>query len=208
MREEQNSESVNDRTGKMEHNKIEHDQTCKSEHDKTRISDDSRTGSEKDECKKDGFITRREAFARIGLGLLGFGLWSTLPIGCSTRRGHPDQSDLRIACQECRECVPCPYGIDIRTNIAVYNQACSRGILPDPRQMGSKQYASEGKALIKALSKRVPRLAQADRCVGCGRCTPLCPHGVLIPQSLRQIENLTSRVQEDLFDLLCDDGVF
>ncbi len=155
-------------------------------------------------------ITRREAITRLGLGILSLGVLSSLPIACkpTSQNKHTDQSNLRIPCDDCTTCIPCPYGIDIRQNIRVYNQACDDGILPDPRQKGSKQYAHEGEALIKALNRQVPRLAQADRCIGCNKCADRCQHHLPIPQTMRQIENLTSRVQEDLFDQLCKNGIF
>jgi len=155
-------------------------------------------------------LTRREALSRIGLGILGIGLFSALPIACTYDKRIPkaNQSNLRIACNQCQTCIPCPYGIDIRQNIKVYNQACCENRLPDPRQQGSDTYTEDGILFIKELNKQVPRLAQADRCIGCNKCVGQCPQHLPIPQTMRQIENLTLRVQEDLFEELCQNNVF
>ena len=144
---------------------------------------------------KNNGITRREALQRMGLGLLGLSLLSTLPIGCSPRNKKSDQRLLCNKCNGCGQC-QCPYGVDIAANLTLYNKMAEEGQLPDPREGLSEHYLLQSKEMIRQLNG-IPRLAQADRCVTCLRCADSCPQQVDIPVALHQMEALIQKVKDD-----------
>lgn len=140
-------------------------------------------------------ITRREALERMGLSLLGLSLLGLVPTGCIERGRHPDQKILRNRCDGCGKC-SCPYGVDIAANLTLYNQEAEAGRLPDPREGLSDSYKKESARFIRKVNK-IPRLAQADRCISCMRCAGSCPQNVKISQALHQMEALIEKVKED-----------
>ena len=144
---------------------------------------------------KENEITRREALQRMGLGLIGLGLLSAFPIGCRPTSTHPDQQMLCNRCNGCGQC-HCPYGVDIAANLTFYNDEARAGRLPDPREGMTENYRRESQRFIKRLN-RIPRLAQADRCVNCLRCQGTCEQNVDIPLALRQMEQLIQKVKDD-----------
>jgi len=140
-------------------------------------------------------ITRREALEHMGLSLLGLSLLSIFPTSCIEQGRHPDQKILCNRCNGCGKC-QCPYGVDIQANLMLYNKEAEAGRLPDPREGASDHYRKESKRFIERVNK-IPRLAQADRCVSCQRCVGSCPQKVDIPQALHQMEALIEKVKED-----------
>ena len=144
---------------------------------------------------KNNELTRRELLQRMGAAALGWGLLSLFPIGCTRPNHHPDQQMLRNRCTDCGKC-RCPYGVDIAKNHSLYNQLASEGRLPDPREESSEHYRSDCQRFLDRLD-RIPRLAQADRCISCQRCLALCPEQVDIPQALHQMESLIQKVKDD-----------
>ncbi len=140
-------------------------------------------------------ITRREALERLGLGLFGLSLLTLVPTSCTEKGRHPDQKILRNRCDGCGQC-HCPYGVDIAANLTLYNREAEAGRLPDPREGLSDHYKKESARFIERLNK-IPRLAQADRCVSCQRCAGTCPKKVDISQALHQMEALIEKVKQD-----------
>lgn len=102
--------------------------------------------------------------------------------------------DLKaIPCTGCSYCMPCPYGIDIPSTFAHYNRCINEGNMPshgaqDPR------YREARRAFLIGYDRSVPRLRQADHCIGCGQCVEHCPQQIKIPSELHRI----ARFVEDL----------
>ncbi len=148
-------------------------------------------------------ITRREMLRKMALGagslvLLSHGLTACTGKQKETAATPPkaDQTSLASACTGCGSC-HCPYGVDIAACLTLYNEQARANELPDPRQSGSAAYREDSEHYIAKLNSRIPRLAQADRCVGCDKCEGMCSRGVDIRLSLRQIEMLTEKVKSD-----------
>lgn len=148
-------------------------------------------------------ITRREMLWRMALGAGSLVLLSHGFTACTGKQkesanipSKADQTTLASACTGCGGC-HCPYGVDIAACLTLYNEQARANELPDPRQSASSLYHEDSERYIEKLNNRIPRLAQADRCVGCGRCEGMCSRGVDIRLSLRQIEMLTEKVKSD-----------
>lgn len=91
-----------------------------------------------------------------------------------------------IPCTDCKYCMPCPYGIDIPGIFQHYNKCKNEGTLPtdalDPK------YAKLRRNYLIGLDRSVPRLRQANHCIGCGRCESHCPQNIRIPRELHKID--------------------
>ena len=97
-----------------------------------------------------------------------------------------------IPCNDCKYCMPCPYGIDIPAIFVHYNKCKNEGTLP--REAVDAEYAKLRRNYLIGLDRAVPRLRQADHCIGCGQCEPHCPQSIRIPRELHKI----SEFVEDL----------
>jgi len=82
----------------------------------------------------------------------------------------------RVDCTACNYCMPCPEGVNIPRNFALYNDY---HMLQDP-----------------AAKLRYQRLlsdtAKASNCIECGLCEPQCPQSIPIRAELRHVDELLS----------------
>lgn len=107
-----------------------------------------------------------------------------------------DIYDLKaIPCTGCSYCMPCPYGINIPAIFGHYNKMIQEGNLPRNRQ--SEIYAKQRKAFLVGYDRTVPRLRQADHCVGCGMCVSHCPQNVRIPEELHKVDLTVENLKRD-----------
>lgn len=96
-----------------------------------------------------------------------------------------------IPCNDCKYCMPCPYGLDIPATFIHYNKCVNEGSLPSGQQ--DADYARLRHNYLIDYDRAVPRLRQADRCIGCHQCEPHCPQNIRIPQ---QMERITTFLEE------------
>lgn len=82
------------------------------------------------------------------------------------------KAKMKINCTGCRYCMPCPAGVDIPGNFALYNNA----YLFDTLQFTKMQYNMN---LVKE--------ARASNCVQCGRCESHCPQNIAIREELKNV---------------------
>lgn len=101
-----------------------------------------------------------------------------------------------IACNDCKYCMPCPYGIDIPSILLHYNKCVNEGNLPESRQ--AENYRKARRAFLVGYDRSVPKLRQADHCIGCGQCTHHCPQGIQIPKELRRIDRFAEYLKQGL----------
>lgn len=107
-----------------------------------------------------------------------------------------DIYDLKtIPCTGCTYCMPCPYGLDIPALFSHYNKMIKEGNLPQSRR--SDVFEKQRKAFLVGLDRSVPKLRQADHCVGCGECSSHCPQNIDIPAELRRIDIFTENLKRN-----------
>ncbi|NMA22762.1 MAG: aldo/keto reductase [Spirochaetales bacterium] len=83
------------------------------------------------------------------------------------------------SCTGCAYCVPCPFGVDIPGNFALWNKA---------RMFDSYQMIKNAWESDEQQDKRPPA------CTECGVCIPLCPQMIDIPEDLKRVQDeLTER---------------
>ena len=102
-----------------------------------------------------------------------------------------------IPCNDCKYCMPCPYGIDIPAIFVHYNKCKNDGTLPR-LQMDDEYYKLRRNYLI-GLDRAVPRMRQADHCIGCGQCEPHCPQSIKIPRELQKISQFVEDLKQNKF---------
>ena len=99
-----------------------------------------------------------------------------------------------IPCNDCKYCMPCPYGIDIPGIFVHYNKCQNELLAPSSR--GEENYRAARRAFLVGYDRSVPRLRQADHCIGCNQCTPACPQGIRIPQEMQRISDYVERLKQ------------
>lgn len=99
-----------------------------------------------------------------------------------------------IPCTDCKYCMPCPYGIDIPGVFWHYNKCLNEGYIVNE---GNKKYRDARKAFLVGYDRSVPKLRQANHCIGCGQCIPLCPQRINIPQKLHHIDDYVESLKRN-----------
>lgn len=101
-----------------------------------------------------------------------------------------------IPCNDCKYCMPCPYGLDIPEILLHYNRCINAGNIPESRK--DENYAKARRAFLVGYDRSVPRLRQANHCVGCNQCNPHCPQNIDIPKELLRIDKYTEQLKQNL----------
>ena len=100
-----------------------------------------------------------------------------------------------IPCNDCKYCMPCPYGIDIPAIFVHYNKCKNEGSLP--MGAGDAEYRKHRRQYLISLDRVVPRDRQPDHCIQCGQCEPHCPQNIRIPRELRKIDEMIEQLKRD-----------
>ena len=101
-----------------------------------------------------------------------------------------------IPCTDCKYCMPCPYGIDIPEIFKHYNKCIADDNVPASSREAN--YHKARRAFLVGYDRRVPKLRQADHCIGCGRCAHHCPQSIRVPEELRRIDAYVERLKRGL----------
>ena len=80
-----------------------------------------------------------------------------------------------VPCNDCKYCMPCPYGIDIPSILIHYNKCVNEGNVPQDSQ--AENYRNARRAFLIGYDRSVPRLRQANHCIGCNQCIHHCQIG-------------------------------
>ena len=100
-----------------------------------------------------------------------------------------------IPCNDCKYCMPCPYGIDIPGVLVHYNKCVNEGNLPTTS--GDPDYRRARRAFLVGYDRSVPRLRQASHCIGCRQCVEHCPQAIDIPAELYRIDDYVERLKQN-----------
>ena len=100
-----------------------------------------------------------------------------------------------IPCNDCKYCMPCPYGIDIPAILLHYNKCLNEGNIPQSAQ--SEGYRKARRIYLVGYDRSVPKVRQADHCTGCGQCNPHCPQGIDIPKELHRIDAYVEKLKQE-----------
>lgn len=102
-----------------------------------------------------------------------------------------------IPCNECSYCMPCPYGLDIPAIFSHYNKCIKEGTLPNHGPEAA-DYQKDRRAFLVGYDRSVPRLRQANHCVGCGECNTHCPQKIDIPAEMQRIDKFVEELKTTL----------
>ena len=101
-----------------------------------------------------------------------------------------------IPCNDCKYCMPCPYGVDIPAIFVHYNKCKNEGTLPNDNQ--DPNYRKYRRRFLIGQDRSVPKLRQASHCIQCGQCQPHCPQSIRIPQELQRIDEFVEKLKQNL----------
>lgn len=100
-----------------------------------------------------------------------------------------------IPCNDCKYCMPCPYGIDIPAILLHYNKCLNEGNILVSSQ--DAHYRKARQAYLVGYDRSVPKLRQANHCIGCNQCNPHCPQRIDIPKELRRIDSYIEQLKQE-----------
>lgn len=123
------------------------------------------------------------------------------PLTDSDRAFLYDTADLMvqyptIPCNDCKYCMPCPYGLDIPAILLHYNKCVNQGNVPESQQ--AENYREARQAFLVGYDRSVPKLRQASHCIGCNQCSPHCPQSIDIPKELHRIDNFVEHLKQGI----------
>ena len=100
-----------------------------------------------------------------------------------------------VPCNDCKYCMPCPYGIDIPAILLHYNKCVNEGEIATSTQ--DENYRKARRAYLVSYDRAVPKLRQAARCIGCNQCMSHCPQSINIPRELYKIDRYIENLRKD-----------
>ncbi len=98
-----------------------------------------------------------------------------------------------IPCNDCKYCMPCPYGLDIPATLLHYNKCVNEGNIVTSNT--TSDYASKRRAFLIGYDRSVPKLRQAEHCIGCGKCVSHCPQSIDIPQQMQRLARYVAHLR-------------
>ena len=100
-----------------------------------------------------------------------------------------------IPCNDCKYCMPCPYGLDIPAILLHYNKCVNEGNLVQSQM--DEHYRQARRAFLVGYDRSVPKLRQASHCVGCKQCIHHCPQSIDIPKELQRIDHYVEQLKQE-----------
>ncbi len=100
-----------------------------------------------------------------------------------------------VPCNDCKYCMPCPYGIDIPGILLHYNKCVNEGNVPKDKQ--DPNYRKARRAYLVSYERSVGKLRRADHCVGCRQCNEHCPQRIDIPREIHRIDKFIEELKQN-----------
>ena len=100
-----------------------------------------------------------------------------------------------VPCNDCKYCMPCPYGIDIPAILLHYNKCVNEGYVSQSKE--DDNYRKARRAYLVSYDRAVPKLRQAERCIGCNQCSVNCPQKIDIPKEIHKISRYVEKLKQD-----------
>ena len=91
--------------------------------------------------------------------------------------------------------MPCPYGIDISGILSHFKKCINEDLMPGSAQ--DENYRELRRAFLIGYDRSVPKLRQADHCVGCDQCIRKCPQRINIPKQMRRIDKFVESLKQE-----------
>jgi uncharacterized protein len=98
-----------------------------------------------------------------------------------------------IPCTGCNYCMPCPYGLNIPGIFSHYNKCVNEGNVPKNAQ--DSNYRKARRIFLVGYDRSVPKLRQADHCIGCSQCAKACPQHIKIPSEMDRINKFVEQLK-------------
>ena len=98
-----------------------------------------------------------------------------------------------VPCNDCKYCMPCPYGIDIPGIFLHYNEMVNTGQIAVSREQ--KDYRKLRRRYLISYDRAVESLRQADHCIHCGTCLSHCPQSINIPNELQRVGDYVEKLK-------------
>ena len=99
-----------------------------------------------------------------------------------------------VDCNDCKYCMPCPYGIDIPGIFKHYNQMVNEGNMVQSAEQ--EDFRKLRRRYLVSYDRAIPTLRQASHCAGCKQCLEHCPQSIAIPRELRRIDAYVEKLKK------------
>ncbi len=69
-----------------------------------------------------------------------------------------------------------------------------------PHDKGSAEYRRQRRNYLIGYDRSVPKLRQANHCIGCGECMSHCPQRINIPSEMQRLDQFVESLKRDVED--------
>ena len=103
-----------------------------------------------------------------------------------------------IPCTGCNYCMPCPYGINIPAVFRYYNHCLMDGLVPSNDGHQDREFFKARKRWLIGYDRTIPRMRQADHCIGCNHCLSQCPQHIDIPREMHRVDAYVEQLKQSI----------
>jgi len=99
-----------------------------------------------------------------------------------------------IDCNSCDYCMPCPYGLNIPAIFTHYNKCVNEGMVSTGRE--DPDFRKARRVFLRGYDNSVPKLRQAEMCIGCKQCEDACPQHIRIHREMKKIDAYVQELKD------------